>query len=248
MKYLILTGLLLLGNISTAQDSFKDDQLRYPRVRQAYNDKKESVLDALGTKSISNDAMHVYIRAFKKEKILEVWARNNNEEEYTLIITYPVCATSGQTGPKRKQGDMQIPEGFYYINRFNPSSNFYLSLGINYPNKSDRILGSSQNPGGDIFIHGDCVTIGCLPITNDIIKELYIICVEARNGGQSRIPVTIFPSKLTENNYNSLTEKYKDNQDFLLLWKELKEAYELFNENKILPEITFLDSGRQIVK
>jgi hypothetical protein len=40
-----------------------------------------------------------------------------------------------------------------------------------YPNESDRILGERKNQGGDIFPHGNCVTIGCLPITDGGIKE-----------------------------------------------------------------------------
>jgi murein L,D-transpeptidase YafK len=109
-----------------------------------------------------------------------VGKKNTSDQEFLHIKTYTVCATSGLIGPKRMQGDLQIPEGFYYIDRFNPYSNFYLSLGINYPNTSDRILGDKNNLGGDIFIHGDCVTIGCLPITDSEIKELYIFCVEAK--------------------------------------------------------------------
>jgi len=46
---------------------------------------------------------------------------------------------SGKLGPKRQQGDMQIPEGFYHISGFNPASNFYLSLRINYPNPSGAL-------------------------------------------------------------------------------------------------------------
>ena len=65
-----------------------------------------------------------------------------------------------------------MPEGFYELDWFNPQSNFFLSLHINYPNASDRILGSRKNPGGDIFLHGSCASIGCIPITDDGIKEV----------------------------------------------------------------------------
>jgi hypothetical protein len=36
---------------------------------------------------------------------------------------------------------------------------------------SDRILGSHTNPDSDIFVRGNCVTISCLPITDDGIKQ-----------------------------------------------------------------------------
>jgi murein L,D-transpeptidase YafK len=179
---------------------------------------------------------------------MELWGKNSYDENYKLIKNYDICRTSGKLGPKRKQGDLQIPEGFYHINRFNPYSNFYLSLGINYPNKSDRILGIKNNPGGDIFIHGDCVTIGCLPITNEQIKELYIFCVEARNNGQTKIPVTIFPSMLSETKFKRLTNKYDSDPDKIGLWTDLKKGFDIFNKTKQLPTILFLNSGRHVVK
>jgi len=122
-----------------------------------------------------------------------------------------------------------------------------LSLGINYPNKSDKILGEKGNLGGDIFIHGSCVTIGCLPITNDRIEELYIFCVEAKNSGQNTIPVTIFPIELTHDNFDKLKRKYNNDADKMGLWGDLKKGYELFNETKQLPSIGFLSSGRHTI-
>ncbi len=194
--------MIIIFIFSVSVDSFKDDQLRYARVREAYKEKESNMKKLLNDNSINKNELRIYLRAFKEEKKIELWAKNNSDSKYKLVKEYKICKTSGKLGPKRKQGDKQIPEGYYHINRFNPYSNFYLSLGINYPNKSDRILGDKNNLGGDIFIHGSCVTIGCLPITNDKIKELYIICVEAKNSGQKTIPVTIFPAELTESNFN----------------------------------------------
>ena len=104
------------------------------------------------TYSIDIDKLRIYLRAFKDEKKIELWAKNFTDSKYKLIKVYKICRTSGDLGPKREQGDRQIPEGFYHINRFNPYSNFLLSLGLNYPNKSDRILGEKGNLGNDIFI------------------------------------------------------------------------------------------------
>ena len=122
-----------------------------------------------------------------------------------------------------------------------------MSLGINYPNPSDRILGSKTNLGGDIFIHGNCVTVGCLPITDDKIMELYIFCIEAKNNGQSKIPVTIFPAKLSQQKYSALLSEYPNDKDKKGLWTDLKKGYDLFNETKTLPTIGFLNSGRYSV-
>ncbi len=199
-------------------------------------------------KKINTRTLRICLRAFKSEKQIELWGRNDSDKKYTLIKTYDICRTSGTLGPKRKQGDLQLPEGFYHIDRFNPFSNFYLSLGINYPNKSDRILGDEGDPGGDIFIHGACVTIGCLPITDDQIKELYIFCIEARNNGQTRIPVTIFPSKLSDTELKRLTDKYGSDSDKVGLWTDLRKGYEMFNKTNQLPTIKFLKTGRHDVK
>lgn len=248
MKYSIQI-LLLLFTLSSFQSlTFKGEQLRYARVRQAYKEKEDGMLKLLKANGIEKSQLQLYLRAFKKEKVIELWAKNQPDKQFTLIKTYGVCHTSGELGPKRMQGDFQIPEGFYHINRFNPYSHYYLSLGINYPNPSDKILGVKNKLGGDIFIHGSCVTIGCLPITNDKIKDLYVFCVEAKNNGQSKIPVTIFPSKLTESEYLSLTKSYIKEKDKMNLWADLKKAYEIFNRTRQLPEIEFLSTGRHHVR
>lgn len=246
IKYFsFLTVSILL--LSFTADTFKEDQLKYPRVREAYKSKETIFLNLLNNKSIDRNQLELYIRAFKKEKEIEVWGKNSSSKKYQLIKKYNVCRTSGVLGPKRQQGDLQIPEGYYHINRFNPSSSYHLSLGINYPNKSDRILGKKGSLGGDIFIHGECVTIGCLPMTNDLIKEIYIMCVEAKNNGQSTIPVTIFPTKLNNEKLASLMNSNSENSDKINLWKDLKKGYDIFNDTKSLPSIGFLTSGRHSV-
>jgi murein L,D-transpeptidase YafK len=100
---------------------------------------------------------------------------------------------SGAMGPKRMEGDYQVPEGFYYINEFNPNSLYHLSLGLNYPNASDRILSDSSRPGNNIYIHGNCVSTGCIPISDVPIEELYYIASNVKAQGQDFIPVHVFP-------------------------------------------------------
>ncbi|MCG8700812.1 MAG: L,D-transpeptidase family protein [Bacteroidales bacterium] len=244
-RLVLIIFIIILSSFQS--DSFKDSQLKYSRVRQAYADKEGSMLTLLQSKQIDKKKLNLYLRAFKSEKQVELWGKNDTDAKYSLVKTYEICSSSGVLGPKRKQGDLQVPEGYYHINRFNPYSNFYLSLGINYPNKSDRILGVKGKLGGDIFIHGACVTIGCLPITDNHIKELYILCIEAKNNGQSKIPVTIFPSKLEDDEYKRLTDKYSTDTDKIGLWADLKKGYDIFNDSKQLPTIGFLNSGRHNV-
>src|SRR5688572_25113357 len=196
---LIFIVLMMLQGVS-----FKETQLRHSRVKAAYTEKEKTVEQHFVAKKIVQDGARIFLRAFKKEETLEVWVNEKGKNTFSLLQTYQFCSSSGTLGPKRKEGDLQIPEGVYHINHFNPESNFYLSLGLNYPNASDKILSHKTRPGGSIYIHGNCVTIGCIPITDEKIKELYVLAVEARNYGQEKIPVHVFPARLTDEGTSSL--------------------------------------------
>lgn len=243
---LVVITIGLLG-FNYLQRSFKEDQKRYPRVRAAYAEKAAKIEIELAKAGLRKDNVELLLRVFKFEKELELWGKKRGSDQFKRIKTFPICNTSGELGPKRKQGDFQIPEGFYYIDRFNPSSSFHLSLGINYPNPSDRVLGNKADLGGDIFIHGACATIGCVPITDDLIKELYVYCVEAKNNGQSKIPVTIFPVRMNDDKYSVIKREYADKSDVLNLWKALKKEYDLFEISGSLPNIRFLENGEHEV-
>ena len=162
---------------------FKSAQLKYPRVRECYQKKEETFKRIYQAKYIDYKKQTILIRVFKYENEPELWVKNSNAS-YSLLKTYNICSASGDTGPKRKAGDYQVPEGFYHIDRFNPQSSFYVSLGLNYSNASDKILSDKKNPGGDIFIHGNCISIGCIAMTDDKIKEIYIAAMKAKNRGQ----------------------------------------------------------------
>ena len=168
--------------------------------------------------------------AFKEEAILELYAKNKSDKIYKKICEYNIAEKSGALGPKRKEGDLQVPEGFYNIEIFNPVSSYHLSLGINYPNASDKIKGYKSKLGGDIFIHGSTVTIGCIPITDDKIKEVYLYSVYATDGGQKKIPVYIFPFKMTNSNFDYYKKYYSEK--LINFWKDLKTGYDLFQRNK----------------
>lgn len=97
--------------------------------------------------------------------------RTPGARPFALLHAYPLAATSGQFGPKRHTGDYQVPEDFYEIDRFNPQSNFHLSLGLDYSNTVDRTSGE-PTLGSDIFIRGGAVTVGWLLITDAGIEEV----------------------------------------------------------------------------
>jgi len=242
MKFICIMILLLL------QSGFKQEQQKHQRVKDAYLEKEETVKGYFREKKLSYEKFNLFIRAFKKEMKLEVWIKENNKTEYVLLHTYDICSTSGVLGPKRKEGDYQIPEGVYSINHFNPVSNFHLSLGLNYPNTSDKILSDKKHPGGAIYIHGNCVTIGCIPITDDKIKELYILAVEAKNNGQGKIPVHVFPCKLDDNGLASLKKEFPTDAVRIAFWENLKPIYSNFEETKKIAIIKVNSGGKYYVE
>lgn len=245
--FTIISGLLFMLYQFT-DESFREKQKQHSRVRVAYDEKYDILRSDLESIGINDFNMEIFIRAFKQEQILEVWVRGKDSSRFMLFKEYAICQSSGKPGPKRREGDLQVPEGFYRIRHFNPNSNFYLSLGINYPNRSDRILCYKSAPGGDIFIHGSCVTIGCIPVTDDKIKELYVLAVEARANGQDNIRVHIYPSVLSGESWDNLNDFYSDNQELLYFWNQLKKGYDYFESNYILPEVSVASTGDYIFK
>ena len=172
------------------------------------------------------------------ENDVEVWAKDGKNDEFKLLVTYKIAYLSGELGPKRRNGDKQVPEGIYHISEFNPNSNYLLSVRVNYPNQSDRILGYKPNLGGDIFIHGSNVSIGCIPITHDCIKELYIILVDAKDNGADEIPVHIFPFSFTKWEMRGYID-----EDLKTFWNSLKPVYQYFEENHTLPSVDVGSDG-----
>ncbi len=238
MKLIPLFLLMIAQSVS-----FKEAQLKNSRVKSAYQEKEMTIKTLFKEKQLNYTGFQLFLRAFKKEQNLEVWIKEKGKEEFTLLHTYAFCSTSGTLGPKRKEGDLQIPEGVYYINHFNPFSNFHLSLGVNYPNASDRILSDKQHPGGSIYIHGNCVTIGCIPLTDNKIKELYVLAVEARNNGQEKIPLHIFPDRLDVGSLEKLVQDYSANEKVANFWNNLQPIYLDFKATKKLRAVKVNEIG-----
>jgi murein L,D-transpeptidase YafK len=229
--------------IMIQQQPFKEAQLKHARVKTAYREKEAIIKKMFDDKELNQAGFQLFIRAFKKDEELEVWIKERDRDTYSLLHTYDFCTTSGVLGPKRKEGDLQIPEGLYHINHFNPVSNFYLSLGLNYPNASDKILSDKNRPGGSIYIHGNCVTIGCIPITDEKIKELYVLAIEARSNGQQNIPVHVFPTRLDDNGFDALQRTYADAPELLAFWSNLKTIYTQFESTKKVRSVKVNSDG-----
>ena len=200
---------------------------------------KENVLrEAFSKKGLIWPAREIYIRSFKYDSQLEVWARNSDKEPFQLFKTYKVCVMAGTIGPKRIEGDYQVPEGFYYISAFNPRSEYHLSLKLNYPNESDKLLSDKIKPGGGIYIHGNCVSVGCIPLQNDQIDEVYLMATAARLNGQDYIPVHVFPVRFDNEQSLAYYTKYTFNDvDQQHFTANLKPVYDYFQQHHELPLI-----------
>jgi murein L,D-transpeptidase YafK len=234
-----LALLFLLAIPSGAQEpkSFREMQWKYPRVRAASKEKDEVLRQRFKEKGVAYPPRAILLRAFKQEAVLELWATDANDKPYVLVHEYRICTSSGTLGPKRRFGDEQVPEGYYELDWFNPQSNFFLSLHISYPNASDRILGSHGNPGGDIFLHGNCASIGCIPITDEGIKEVYWLAVLVHNQSEQHVPIEIFPAQLTDDGLKALASAHPHQATMVAFWSNLKEGYDYFEKNHRLPRI-----------
>jgi len=222
----------------SAVASFVDYQRTLQRPSDALKKKEDTLKKQFEAKGLQWPAKYIYIRSFKYDGQLEVWVKNERKEPFKLFKTYRVCAMAGTLGPKRMAGDYQVPEGFYYINEFNPNSNYHLSLGINYPNQSDKILSDSLRPGGDIYIHGSCVTVGCIPLTDEYIDEVYTIATYAKASGEDYIPVHIYPVRYNvKKSADYLAYLSRTDASLKAFGEKLEQVYDHFELTHQLPVI-----------
>ena len=170
----------------------------------------------------------IFIRIFKESNELELWVKR--EEGYQLFKIYEICCLSGELGPKVKEGDLQSPEGFYFVgnDQLNPHSRFHLSFNLGYPNLYDR---THDRTGSALMVHGNCVSAGCFAMSDQRVEEIYTLAEAALRNGQPFFRVHIFPFRMTTENLT----KYK-NSKWLGFWKNLKQGYDLFEVSKIPPD------------
>lgn len=181
----------------------------------------------------------VYLRGFKEERLLELWLRSS--EGWKLWHSYPIAAASGRLGPKLREGDYQVPEGFYTVTtrQMNPASKYHLAFNLGYPNTYDQ---HHQRTGSYIMVHGRDVSIGCLAMTDPAIEEIYLLVQAALEKGQHAIPVHLFPFRLTEERLQAATgDRWEP------FWrKELLPAWQHFETKHEVPEVTLLDGRYQL--
>jgi murein L,D-transpeptidase YafK len=236
-KTIAFFALLLCMAIAKAKDL--DSLLaNYPRAMQAALNTEGFWQETFAEQEMPFPPEKLFFRAFKQEQVLEVWAAEKGS--YQLIKSYDICMMPGKLGPKIRQGDKQVPEGIYFIDTLNPNSEFHLSMRVNYPNEADLIRSSAEkDPGGDIYIHGDCYSVGCLPMQDEPIEEIFwLVTMHQHRHPQQVIPVHIFPFRFSESNWSTHTSTAPQWQEF---WRDLQKI-DVFFENNGIPATTSVDA------
>ncbi|MBJ3774205.1 L,D-transpeptidase family protein [Acuticoccus mangrovi] len=172
----------------------------------------------------------IMLRIYKEESILEVW-KEDRTGKFQLLKEYPICAWSGELGPKLKEGDRQAPEGFYLVSRaqMNPNSSYHLSFNLGFPNSFDRSL---SRTGSNLMVHGDCSSRGCYAMEDEPVQEIYALAREAFAGGQRAFQVQAFPFRMTPENM----ARHADSEN-LQFWEMLKEGSDHFEVTRQPPRI-----------
>jgi len=133
--------------------------------------------------------------ALKQEKVILLFARDEAGKQ-KLVLSYYIIGQSGQAGPKLKEGDMQVPEGFYNLCGFRPNVIAHMALDVNYPNEEDRahaVAEKRKKLGSDILIHGSRWSSGCLAMGNKPIEEMYVLAYDC---GLKNIKLIFAPCNL----------------------------------------------------
>ena len=240
---------------------FAKRQLRYPRVKAAAA-RLVAVEASFRDAGAAWPPAGVYLRGFKSEGIVELWAAPARPPRapkaahkvatpapaWVLVRSFEVCARSGELGPKRRMGDLQVPEGFYQVSVFNPRSAYHLSLGVSYPNAADRFHSGDDPPGNAIMVHGSCVTVGCLPLEDGPIEDLYLAAVMAHDAGQQTLPIHIFPCRLDDPTCQSaLTQLAAARPELTAFWAGLRPGYDAFITTGAPPRVQARPDGTYLL-
>lgn len=162
------------------------------RVAQYGNQAKSRWRPYFAKAGVPYPPTQLLLVGLKSEKQLQVYAASNGQSPH-FIRSLPVLAASGKMGPKLREGDLQVPEGFYRIESLNPNSAFHLALRISYPNGQDRAQANSEkrtNLGGDIMIHGSNASVGCLAMGDEAAEDLFVLAAQT---GIENITVLLCP-------------------------------------------------------
>ena len=162
-----------------------------------------------------------YLKAnvYKRSYEFELWA-GNTPETAVAIARFPICSMDFVPGPKLQQGDERTPEGRYHLTALGHSKNWWMWIDpfhiedegkvgsghsyyycTEYPNETDKQRSRSigiRNPGNAICLHGNCASLGCVSLTNDIFTTVFALLYGHDEKKYGPIELNIFPFRLED--------------------------------------------------
>lgn len=224
-------------------------------------------------KGVTYPPQAVLLRIFKRERELEVWARNRGQKTMQLLHRSAVCAMDFAPGPKLVEGDGKTPEGFYHPDFLYPSPNWWMWIDlanvdapgrvgkgsafrmcVDYPNALDRRrtrAAGRRSAGGGICLHGNCVSIGCASFTNRDFLPIFALARrhDERTFGKLQLHVLPFRfERVGAEERAALADAYVHRgalgrQDLLRFWENLEQGYDAFNADPNPLPVTIGDGG-----
>ncbi len=207
---------------------------------------KQYLPNLIKQKGLKYDQLDILLIAYKNDLLLQIWIKGKNSNSKFLPLTSFKITDSSVAipGPKSEYGDRLAPEGYYTLEYY-PSfrwSDFYLAFRVSYPNEADlirrRYWGISNKSGGDINIHGNCISIGCIPIGNPDMEELFfLIRTNQKNG--SNINVLLLPFDFKKIGLHDLKEDaYNGNRKLYAFWQSLEKIDKYFQNTRMIPNLS----------
>ena len=220
---LVAAGLAVAGFVAQARQD-------PDRAANAISKQTPLMTEALAAQGLALGSP-IFIRIFKQESELELFVESS-DGKFRLFRTYPICAWSGDLGPKLQEGDRQSPEGFYFVppGHMHPQSQFHLSFNLGFPNVYDQ---AHRRSGSFLMVHGSCYSIGCYAMTDPAMEEIWTLAMAAFDGGQPSFEVHIFPFRMTDENMAAHADSV-----WTGFWANLKTGHDLFEATGIPPNAT----------
>jgi len=222
--------------------------------------------ESLGVKYPPQYVLH---RAFKYEEEYEIWVGNSGSDSLKLLATLPICAVDNEPSPKLEQGDRKTPEGFYKCQILYGSNLKYMWVNLNndqidspgrvggscssfkicldYPLSIDKqrtkdILKKGANPGGEICIHANCASAGCISFKNSDYLPVFLSQKHHNSTKYGRVMIHIFPFRFNSKTIESmlpLASKRMKRKEVKEFWEQIKKGYTLFEKTHKPIKVTY---------
>ena len=198
--------------------------------------------------------LELFFQAFKKEAQVRVFARRAGRNTPFVLLkvfpitgspfTYPAGGDPDRAGPKTIEGDFRVPEGCYGLVWQNQWSDFYLGYLLSYPHEGDRIRRdfwrAGPRSGGAIVLHGEAATIGCIPVGNAAIEEIFLLLNKNGRADRGYARIHIFPCRFDVPENQRILDYYaRARPELAPFWECLRLVYQHFEETRQLPEVGF---------